>query len=67
MADQEEATIKNALSTESFHQITCQILVSKGKYTKQNPVLSGTIQVIENLESRGSQEFHFSGLESHRI
>ena len=62
MADQEGAKITNTSTTESCHQITCQIVVLKGKYTKQNPVLSGVVRVIENLESHGIQGFCFPGV-----
>ena len=29
------------------------------------PITAGFVQIIENLESRGIQEFHFPGPESH--
>lgn len=40
MADQEGVKIKDTSIMELFHQITCQILVLKGKYTKQNAVFN---------------------------
>jgi len=59
MADQEGANIMNTSTTESCHQTTCQILVLKGKCSKQNPVLSGVVWVIEHLESHGIQGYPF--------